>query len=331
MFKLDKNHIWRRIKNKKNVNGMSGKLQPKIRGGVVIPDRPCIRIYVDQKESVASLSMKDVIQPDIDGVETDVVVIGKMKALSQRDRFRPSPAGVSAIYRGGSACTLGYFAKDKLDGKIVVIANNHCTCNENQLSPGHEYLQPSPYDGGTDTDALGHLKRFVPLKASTDNGGSWLIDLFMKFLQWLLDLIFPQRRLQGPIYNLVDLGIIDVDSFHLKLEILNIGQVKGKRRALIGELMEKMGRTTGHTKDGPLIDNDWYGQVGYSSGTLYFGPCGLIEKTGFSAGGDSSSAIIVQKDKSFVGLLFAGSDTHTIFCHYDFIEEIGNVDIIVPD
>ena len=170
----------------------------------------------------------------------------------------------------------------------------------------------------------------MPLKDSNDNGGSWFIDLFMRFLQWLLDLIFPQRRLPSPTYNLVDLGIVDVNPDLIKLEILDIGQVKGKRRGRIGELMEGMGRTTGHAKDGELIDNDWYGQVGYrNKRILYFGPCGLIAKTGFSAGGDSSRAIITQKDKNFVGLLFAGSDTHTIFCHYDFIEELGNVEILV--
>lgn len=357
VFNLDHKSVWKKISYKKNVNGMSGKLQPKIKGGVADPNRLCIRIYVDQKEELSALSMKDVIQPDIDGFETDVVPIGIIRALhpkkpgktkakrlkgkskdgkvyalnEQRKKFRPSPAGVSAIYKGGSACTLGYFAKDLKDGKIVIIANNHCTCDENQLSPGHEYLQPSPRDGGLDGDILGRLKRFVPLKDANDNGGSWLIDLIIRFLQWLLDLIFGQRRLPSPTYNKVDLGIIDVDPKNIKLEILNIGKIKGKRRGEIGELLEKMGRTTGHTKDGPLIDNDWYGQIGYSNRTLYFGPCGLIEKEGYSDGGDSSSGEVLQIDKNIAGLLFAGSNTHTIFCHWDFIEELGNVEILIPD
>jgi hypothetical protein len=135
---------------------------------------------------------------------------------------------------------------------------------------------------------------------------------------------FIRREVANP----VDLGIVSVKPENVKLEILGIGKVHGKRRGEIGEKAEKSGRTTCHTKAGKLIDNSWYGYVQYSRGSAYFGPCGLIVKSGFSAGGDSSSAIIWEKDKAFAGLLFAGSDTHTLFCHWDLIEEHGLVNII---
>ncbi len=95
-------------------------------------------------------------------------------------------------------------------------------------------------------------------------------------------------------------------------------------------MAKKAGRTTGLTTGGMLIDNNWYGSVQYSRGIVQFGPCGLIAKNDFSAGGDSSSAIIWESDDNIAGLLFAGSGTHTIFCHYDRIEDLLQVEFIVP-
>jgi hypothetical protein len=332
----DMTKLWKQVQHLPNVIGYSGELRPRIQDGKEVPGTRVFRVYVIQKIDTQKLKPKQLIPlslklNDQESVETDVVEMhrptappwpkpvkldsqgrikkeegdpGKMALeAAKKAKQRPASAGCSAIYNGGTACTLGWFAKDKVDGKLVIIANNHCTANENRLPFGASYMQPSPYDGLP--SFLGILKRFVPIK-------------------------FARRCLFGtkkPL-NRVDVGVVSVDPSDILLEIIGIGAITGKRRGKVGEMVMKSGRTTCFTTDGLLIDDAWYGEVGYSSGAAIFGPCGLIQKTGFSAGGDSSSAIITQTDKKFAGLLFAGSDTHTIFCHYDFIETDANLEII---
>lgn len=321
---IDMDRMWSEVHRKKNVVGRSGTLHKKIRNGKEVRAL-AFRVYVEEKAPLSSLSSEDVIPPVIDGVPTDVIAVGKMTALPLKKNTpdedpklyrRPTPAGVSAIYAGGSACTAGWFARDLTDDTTVIIANNHCCAQENTLPVGHPYVQPSPHDG--DPITLGHLKRFVEIK---------YIEFTCAFRNTLFRL-FKKFFIKEECNNLVDLGIVSVEEADIKIELLNIGKLRGKRRGTIGEEMEKMGRTTGHTSGGTLIDNSYIGTVQYSRGMALFGPVGLIQKDGFSAGGDSSSAIVTSSDKNFAGLLFAGSNTHTIFCHYDDVERQGNVEII---
>jgi len=321
MGKTDLTNMWHRIKDKKNVVGYSSGLKKKLVNG---KERRTwsMRVYVSKKEPLVSLSADDIIPEEMEGIKTDVIEIGELKALGVEDpkkHYRPAPAGVSAIAAGKTACTLGWFAIDNTDEKLVIICNNHCGAGENKLPIGHEYVQPSPYDG--EPKVLGYLKRFVEIKYN---------EFTCIYRNTLHRMYRAVARPMGAL-NRVDLALIDVEECDVIITLLNIGLVKGKRRATIGESMEKMGRTTGHTTDGILVADDFIGNIKYGRGMAQFGPCGLIEKRvpdePFSQGGDSSSAIICSSDKYFAGLLFAGSNTHTIYCHYDFIEEDGNVRI----
>jgi hypothetical protein len=318
---IDPKKLYEQVSGKKNVTGFSGKLVKKIKDGRETRGW-AFRVYVvkkvkDPDEMVALRESGDFIPEMIDGVPTDVEEVGELRALDldPKDFYRPAPAGVSAIAANKTACTLGWFARDNQDGKLVIIANNHCAAGENKLSPGHWYVQPSPYDGTP--VKLGELKRFVEIKFD---------EFTCPYRQFVMRTLNPIKQVKG---NEVDLAIVSVDEDDILPEILNIGRVKGKRRGIPGEEMEKMGRTTGHTTEGTLIDNNYFGNIKYSRGKVAFGPVGLIRANGFSAGGDSSSAILFSEDKYFAGLLFAGSATHTIFCHYDRIEELGDVEVYV--
>lgn len=318
--KLDHERIWKIIRPLPNVNSVSGVLQPKIKGGKVLKTVKAIRIYVEKKVPLSALADNERIPEKINGHRTDVVAIGEIKALS----FRPAKSGMSAIFRGGTACTIGWFARDLVDTRLVIISNNHCTCDENKLTAGHPYLCPSPTDGGTHPDdLLGTLKRCVPIQFETYQcPARSALGLRNWYRTYMRDVGSVQR-----VWNKVDLGVISAPVQDWIPEIKQIGQVHNKGRGNIGDLYHKYGRTTHYTKDGVLIDNDWYGEVGYSRGKANFGPCMLIEKNNFSAGGDSSSALLRQSDNMFSGLLFAGSDTHTIGCHWDLIESEGNLEI----
>jgi hypothetical protein len=314
-----------RLNKKPNVVGYSGVLQRKIKDGKERREW-AIRLYVERKVALDSLTEEDRIPAEVEGVKTDVIEVGEMKALADEDpkkHYRPCPAGVSAIADTGTACTLGWFARDKTDGKIVVICNNHCGALENKAPTGHPYMQTSPYDSQHgEVKKLGTLKRFVEIKYT---------NFKCTYRNTLHAILYrtPRRILGlGESTNAVDLAIIEVEDCDIKRELLNVGSVMGKRRGVEGESMMKMGRTTGKTTNGLLRDNDYYGSVQYGRGTAMFGPCMLIEGDMFSQGGDSSSAILCQSDKSFAGLLFAGSNTHTIGCHFDLIESLGGVEIM---
>lgn len=329
------------LSKRKGVVGYSGTIQKKIRNGKETPGW-AIRIYVDKKLPCEELKPWNIIPPEIDGVPTDIVEVGKMKALGPfppqkyspppksleqgdldpRNHYRPLQAGVSAIALGGTACTLGWFARDLTDNQIVILCNNHCGAGENKHPVGHPYLQTSPYDSAYgEVEPIGSLKRFVEIKFL--NFACPYRDAVHALLSRLPKWV---AKVENPI-NTVDLALVTVTGCDVKRELLNIGNVMGKRRGNVGELMRKMGRTTGRTEGGQLMDNAYFGTVQYSRGTAAFGPCGLIQGDKFSAGGDSSSAILCS-DNSFAGLLFAGSDTHTIYCHFDEVEAQGNVEIV---
>lgn len=328
------------LKKRKGVVGYSGVLQRKIKDGREQKSW-AIRVYVEKKLPPEACGADGCLPPEIDGVPTDVIEVGKVRALpfptpapyssgnpnpqsgdlDPRPRYRPLVGGISAIADGLTACTLGWFAKDLVDQKTVIICNNHCGAGENKLPVGHPYMQTSPYDSGYGAvERVGTLKRFVEVKylSFACPVRETLHRLLYRFPRWV-------ARMESPV-NQVDLALIDPEC-ELKRELLNIGSVMGKRRGNVGELMHKMGRTTGHTVGGELIDNNYFGTVGYSRGQAAFGPVGLIRGNNFSAGGDSSSAILCS-DNSFAGLLFAGSDTVTLYCHFDEIEDQGNVEII---
>jgi len=317
---------WKELKKKRNVNGFSGTLKPKESEGIIYPDKPSFRIYVEKKLPKELVSLKDLVPKEIDGIPTDIVEIGEVVALSCKDNPRPVRAGCSGMsyYLTATACTVGGFAKNKklLEEQFIgILANNHCCANENTLPKLTPYTVPSKYDTGDLNDKVGELWRYVELKF-TDFKCPYRNTLYKMYRFFKRDTLI----------NRVDIGLvkITIPLSDVIFEVEQIGAPKGKRRGIEGELLHKFGRTTGYTKDGKLYDNDWYGSVRYSRGTLMFGPCGLVMKNGFSAGGDSSSLILAMEDDFLLGNLFAGSNVSTIYCHYDFVESDLEVEYIVP-
>ena len=77
--------IWDKIKDKKNVVGYSKKFKKRIKDGKKV-DEEVIRIYVSEKIDLVDLDLRDLIPREIDGVLTDVVEIGEIKALKKEDK-----------------------------------------------------------------------------------------------------------------------------------------------------------------------------------------------------------------------------------------------------
>jgi len=125
---MDLKKTFEKIRNKRNVIGYSGRLQPRLRKGQVVPEEKCFRVYVTRKLPLTQLRAEDVIPSSIDGIPIDVVELGEVKALSGSvDRtgfFRPLVMGISVSGGNVTAGTLSIPFKDS-KGNVYLSSNSH--------------------------------------------------------------------------------------------------------------------------------------------------------------------------------------------------------------
>ncbi len=222
--------------------------------------------------------------------EMDIRVIGPVRPLGSptptqlQQRTRPLVPGLSIAQRDVTAGTLGGFVRRAGSGGLLVLSNNHVLAASDKATVGDPVLQPGPADGGTAADRVGELTdavRFVP----TGN----LVDAAVVALDDGVD-ADPTAYPGGPLLATVA-GALAVDP---------------------DEDVEKVGRTTGHTFGRiTAVEVDGVG-VQYDEGVVYtFDDQVEIEglSGSFSEGGDSGSVIWRSRDRSPLGLLFAGSTT----------------------
>jgi hypothetical protein len=239
--------------------------------------------------------------------EVDVRVIGRVRPLSsptgsgdlqQRAGALPSPAGydpadlqqrgrplrpgLSVGHPDVTAGTLGGFVRRPGADGLLVLSNNHVLANSDAATEGDLALQPGVADGGTPADRIGTLSAFVRLRPGAGN----LVDAAVAALDRGVEAdptAYPGGALLAAVASVDD---VDPD-----------------------ELVEKLGRTTGHTRGRiTAVEVDGVG-VQYDDGVHTFDDQVEVEGlTGaFSAGGDSGSVIWRSHDRAPLGLLFAGS------------------------
>lgn len=122
---------------------------------------------VEQKLPLAALSAEERIPKEVNGVQTDVVEVGYLRAYaSPRDRFRPAiPSGVSIGHYKITAGTLGTIVTDRQTGERLILSNNHVLANSNEAVQGDAILQPGPADGGQNpSDVVARLERFIRIR-----------------------------------------------------------------------------------------------------------------------------------------------------------------------
>jgi len=288
----------------------------KISGGIK-STRLSIICSVEQKLSRAQLYREDLIPQHVNGVVTDVVETGRMRALAiHRQRHRPAPGGVSIAHRDVTAGTLGCVVKK--NGQHMILSNNHVLANSNAAQVGDAILQPGSFDGGTfPGDHIANLFEFIPINLSGGSGlpsNCSIARRFVSMLNIFAAISGSRTRLQAVSIqtadNLVDAAIAKpLADNDISTNILDIGDIGGMRQGLLGMAIQKSGRTTEHTTG--LIDqvdvtvDVQYGggQVGRFTDQILAGP--------MSQGGDSGS-VVLDTDNNLIGLLFAGSDTTTI-------------------
>ncbi|MBK9747139.1 MAG: hypothetical protein J0M07_31290 [Anaerolineae bacterium] len=124
-------------------------------------------VLVEQKKPLAALTAQDVIPKELEGMKTDVVEVGYLRAQqTARDRYRPViPAGVTIGHYKVTAGTLGAVVKDRTTGATLLLSNNHVLANSNDALIGDDILQPAAMDGGhLPADVVAKLERFVKLR-----------------------------------------------------------------------------------------------------------------------------------------------------------------------
>ena len=242
----------------------------------------------------------------LNGVPVQVVVTGRIIALSHaKTRFRPVPIGVSTGHPAITAGTLGCWVTDGTD--VYALSNNHVYANQNDADKGDNVLQPGAYDEGLNPDdAIGKLYDYEPI-------------------------VFSRKA-----KNEIDAAIALISpgvAFELSTSpggygVPNIEVYGGLLGDFNGLKVQKFGRTT-HLTHGEVTGVNATVKVGYGPGkTAKFVNQIVIEPGGFSDGGDSGSLIVTEVGLNPVGLLFAGSSSHTIANRIDLVLERFNVSVV---
>lgn len=309
-------HVYTTLLKKQNV--VATGIGYKISAGQTSPNISII-CSVEKKLPKSQLSNKDLVPQQLDGVTTDIIETGRIRALNTHlQRHRPAPGGVSIGHRDITAGTLGCVVKKA--GQRVILSNNHVLANSNQASLGDAILQPGPYDGGKyPDDHIANLTDFIPIGMSSGGGGGGgsscpIANGVASALNVLAAVSGSQARLQAVTIratdNLVDAAIATpLSDADVSDDILDIGAIAGMKQGELGMAVQKSGRTTQYTT-GNILQVDVTVDVQYGAGQTARFTDQLMAGV-MSQGGDSGSAVL-DNDKNLVGLLFAGSDSTTI-------------------
>ena len=255
-----------------------------------------VKFFVRIKYPHAQIGKGEALPKTISGLPVDVEETGAFRAFAMpnpKAKTRPAQPGCSVGYRAPGdaykmAGTFGALVKKGSD--LHILSNNHVLADENRLKIGSPIYQPGILDGGSvKTDQVAALSAFVKLRSTA---------------------------------NTVDAAIAKAESAALvKKDVLFIGPPAGPGQATINMNVHKFGRTTSYTV-GRVTSVETDVTVGYETGNYIFADQIIIvslTSSPFSKAGDSGSLILERDTQKAVGLLFAGSDTHTIANH---IEEV---------
>jgi hypothetical protein len=261
-----------------------------------------LKFFVRVKYPKDQLKASDKLPESVNGLPTDVEEVGTFRSFQDpRTMIRPSPPGCSVGFENAAgdlvAGTFG--ALVKRGSRRFILSNNHVLADENQLQIGSPTFQPGLLDAGVppDTSAIGKLSAFVELRRQS---------------------------------NLVDCAISEVDNLSLVTNaIMRIGVPRGTTTARQNMVVHKFGRTTSLTVglvDVAIMDV----RVEYPRGVLSFENQMIVKGLSgqpFSDQGDSGALILERNTSRAIGLIIAGSPSHTIANHIGDVLQALNVSL----
>jgi hypothetical protein len=271
-------------------------------------DQPCVKAFVRKKLPRARLSperlLPEVIESPVADIRTDVDEmemptapprridpIGLLEAalLETRSRDRPVRGGDSIGHFRSLIGTSGVALRIPGNPWTFVLSCNHVLAQLNRAFPGDPVLQPASIDGGRiPFDVCGTLSHFVQIRFGP--GQENRVDAAAA-LVWNAE---PAIEWVGPLRS-----------------------VRRVEDGLVGEPVFKVGRTTGLTR-GVVRAVHFTGWIPYPP--LLGGGVALFREqvvtTPMAAFGDSG-AVLCDSNANGLGLLFAGSPTHTLYNSLD--------------
>lgn len=296
----------RRLMSIRDVLHVSVGLKEK---GGKLGDQLCVRVYVKEKKDREIVPSDELIPAEVNGVPTDVNVVGQFEFSDDNTKYRPIKGGIQisnkiiVLNEAGTDTemargTLGCIAIDTTDEAPVILGNWHVLYGSAGRA-GDKVYQPPPTSIAP--SQLGDL----PIRPTDD-----------------ADKIGVLRRKE--ISNSVDgaIAAIDVSScchccgIHYSNEISGLSvagrpprnTIVGDEKAVSGMKVFKVGKSTGRT-EGVVVDDNHpsFDIVKDATTHTFTGQIAIqnIDNTKpFSTHGDSGS-VIINLDNKIVGLLFA--------------------------
>ncbi|WP_031516426.1 hypothetical protein [Desulfofalx alkaliphila] len=281
-------------------------------------------VLVEKKLPPENLKRSHLVPSRLEGVDTDVIEVGQIKMLSDRNKeLRPALPGCSIAHYRVTAGTFGAVVRDRRTGERLILSNNHVLANssngyDGRCAIGDAILQPGSYDGGDDRHRIATLARFVPINRGSEEKQATcaLARSFSTLTSALVGVLRPNYRIK--VYksvnqpNTVDCAVARPDRPDvIGSEIMGLGTVQGVADVKPGMTVKKSGRTTGVSRGTvKTIGTSLKVQMDGGKESVLF--TDQITADLGSKGGDSGSLVLTE-DNYAVGLLFAGSDRITVF------------------
>lgn len=258
------------------------------------------------------------VPQEIKGFKTEVVVVGRIKALSVAELESPAvseiaqyvePVSRTGVVRpivGGVSCGV---PEEDFGGKMAgtlgivtpyddyILSCAHVIAmdkNANFLPIDTTVLQPGTYDGGTLDNSIGKLHKYISITFGYK--GKNYADAAIATIDTGIDYL-KGELLAGDNQNTYSIDIHPTD-------------------VIAGDAVRKSGRTTevttGSVTDTQATVRVWYTSTKYAK---FYDQILVVQP--FIDSGDSGS--LVDKGGGLVGLAFAGSDTIAVICKAKYI------------
>jgi endonuclease G len=262
-----------------------------------------LRVHLREKLAPDLVDPAQLLPREIDGVPLDVVQgsyapsgNGILALAARRHRRDPVQPGLSISHHLGTAGTIGAIVYDRTDGAACILSNKHVLAEAALAEAGDQILQPGRIDGGRrDHDAIARLRRmYLGVKGDA-----------------AIAALNQSRQTRTALYG----GDVEI---------------RETRRARVGDLAAKSGRSTGIT-DGRVdgvgrfkvrygFQDHWI--EGFKLRTQDQANPGNLELTRH---GDSGALWYDPVSEEGLGLHFAGEDDSApaaefaLACHLDAV------------